>query len=188
LREQAHRCREILGKLTELPGAGEPFERMNLSALIEEVVAPHRNFGVTIGVALPTERADEPVGARNPAILYGLGNLLENAVDFARNHVQVSAAWNQDNVSVTISDDGPGFPPEVMDRIGEPYVTSRRRRVRAAAETTGLGLGFFIAKTLLERSGATLTLENRQFPQRGAVIHIGWERTDFERPLVGAAA
>jgi two-component system sensor histidine kinase RegB len=188
LREQAHRCREILGKLTELPAAGEPFERMKLSALIEEVVAPHRNFGVTIGVAVPTELASEPVGARNPAILYGLGNLLENAVDFAREHVQVSATWDQDNVNVTISDDGPGFPPEVMDRMGEPYVTSRRRRMRAAAETTGLGLGFFIAKTLLERSGATLTLENRQFPQRGAVIHIGWDRADFERPLLGAAA
>jgi two-component system, sensor histidine kinase RegB len=188
LREQAHRCREILGKLTELPGAGEPFERMKLSALIEEVVAPHRNFGVTIGVVMPTERASEPVGARNPAILYGLGNLLENAVDFAREHVQVAAAWNQESVSVTISDDGPGFPPEVMDRIGEPYVTSRRRRMRAAAETTGLGLGFFIAKTLLERSGATLTLENRQFPQRGAGIRIGWERADFQRPLLGAAA
>jgi len=188
LREQAHRCREILGKLTELPAAGEPFERMKLSALIEEVVAPHRNFGVTIGVAVPTELASEPVGARNPAILYGLGNLLENAVDFAREHVQVSANWDQDNVNVTISDDGPGFPPEVMDRMGEPYVTSRRRRMRAAAETTGLGLGFFIAKTLLERSGATLALENRQFPQRGAVIHIGWDRADFERPLLGAAA
>lgn len=188
LREQAHRCREILGKLTELPAAGEPFERMKLSALIEEVVAPHRNFGVTIGVAVPTELASEPVGARNPAILYGLGNLLENAVDFAREHVQVSATWDQDNVNVTISDDGPGFPPEVMDRMGEPYVTSRRRRMRAAAETTGLGLGFFIAKTLLERSGATLALENRQFPQRGAVIHIGWDRADFERPLLGAAA
>jgi two-component system sensor histidine kinase RegB len=188
LREQAHRCREILGKLTELPAAGEPFERMKLSALIEEVVAPHRNFGVAIGVAMPTEPASEPVGARNPAILYGLGNLLENAVDFAREHVQVSADWDQQNVNVTISDDGPGFPPEVMDRMGEPYVTSRRRRMRAAAETTGLGLGFFIAKTLLERSGATLTLENRQFPQRGAVIHIGWERADFERPLLGAAA
>jgi two-component system sensor histidine kinase RegB len=188
LLEQAHRCREILGKLTELPVAGEPFERMKLSALIEEVVAPHRNFGVTIAVALPPERADEPVGARNPAILYGLGNLLENAVDFARNHVQVTATWNQDSLSVTISDDGPGFPPEVMDRIGEPYVTSRRRRMRAAAETTGLGLGFFIAKTLLERSGATLDLENRQFPQRGAVLHISWERADFERPLLGAAA
>jgi two-component system, sensor histidine kinase RegB len=189
LREQAHRCREILGKLTELPGAGEPFERMKLSALIEEVVAPHRNFGVTIGVSLPSDRSSEPVGARNPAILYGLGNLLENAVDFAREHVQVSAEWNQNGLSVTISDDGPGFPPEVMDRIGEPYVTShRRRRMRAAAETAGLGLGFFIAKTLLERSGATLALENRQFPQRGAVIHIGWERSDFERPLLGAAA
>jgi two-component system sensor histidine kinase RegB len=188
LREQAHRCREILGKLTELPAAGEPFERMKLSALIEEVVAPHRNFGVRIGVAVPTELASEPVGARNPAILYGLGNLLENAVDFAREHVQVSATWDQNNVNVTISDDGPGFPPEVMDRMGEPYVTSRRRRMRAAAETTGLGLGFFIAKTLLERSGAALTLENRQFPQRGAVIHIGWDRADFERPLLGAAA
>jgi two-component system, sensor histidine kinase RegB len=188
LREQAHRCREILGKLTELPVAGEPFEQMKISALIEEVVAPHRNFGVTIGVALPTDRSAEPVGARNPAILYGLGNLLENAVDFAREHVQISASWGEDNVSVTISDDGPGFPPEVMDRIGEPYVSSRRRRMRAAAETTGLGLGFFIAKTLLERSGATLALENRQFPQRGAVIRVWWDRPDFERPLLGAAA
>jgi two-component system sensor histidine kinase RegB len=188
LLEQAHRCRDILGKLTELPVDGEPFERMKLSALIEEVVAPHRNFGVTIAVAMPPERADEPVGARNPAILYGLGNLLENAVDFARNHVQVTAAWSDDAIVVTIGDDGPGFPPEVMDRIGEPYVTSRRRRMRAATEHTGLGLGFFIAKTLLERSRASLELENRQFPQRGAVIHISWERADFERPLLGAAA
>jgi two-component system, sensor histidine kinase RegB len=188
LREQAQRCREILGKLTELPPAGEPFERMKLSALIEEVVAPHRNFGVTIDVVLPEDRADEPVGNRNPAILYGLGNLLENAVDFAHGRAQVLASWNHDNVSVTISDDGPGFSPEVMDRIGEPYVTSSRRRLRAAGETTGLGLGFFIAKTLLERSGATLSLENRPFPQRGAVVLIRWTRPDFERPLLGAAA
>jgi len=67
-------------------------------------------------------------------------------------------------------------------------VTSRRRRMRAAAETTGLGLGFFIAKTLLERSGASLDLENRQFPQRGAIVRVQWERDDFERPLLGAAA
>jgi two-component system, sensor histidine kinase RegB len=188
LREQAQRCREILGKLTELPAAGEPFERMKLSALIEEVVAPHRNFGVDIEVGLLEDRASEPVGARNPAILYGLGNLLENAVDFARGQAQVLASWTNDNVTVTIGDDGPGFPPEVMDRIGEPYVTSSRRRLRAAGETTGLGLGFFIAKTLLERSGATISLENRPFPQRGAVIHVRWARADFERPLLGAAA
>ena len=126
LREQAKRCRDILAKLTELSASGEPFDRMPLSALIEEVVAPHRNFGVTIDVSVPPERSAEPVGARNPAILYGLGNLLENAVDFARERVVVGAQWNEDAVDVSISDDGPGFAPEIMDRIGEPYVTSRR--------------------------------------------------------------
>src|SRR5437660_721229 len=75
LREQAQRCRSILGKLTELSSSMEPFDRMPLSALIEEVIAPHRNFGVDINVELaPRDRA-EPVGGRNPGILYGLGNL-----------------------------------------------------------------------------------------------------------------
>ena len=125
-----------------------------------------------------------PMGARNPAILYGLGNLLENAVDFAQSRVEVTADWSDEDVAVTISDDGPGFAPEVMDRIGEPYVrSSKRRRMNAGGETTGLGLGFFIAKTLLERSGATLDFENRTFPDRGAVIRVRWARSDFERPL-----
>ena len=85
---------------------------------------------------------------------------------------------------MTISDDGPGFAPEVMDRIGEPYVrSSKRRRMNAGSETTGLGLGFFIAKTLLERSGATVDFENRSFPDRGAVIRVRWDRSHFERPL-----
>ena len=100
LREQALRCREILGKLTELPAPGEPFERMKLSALIEEVVAPHRVFGVGIDVAWPQQPA-EPVGARNPAILYGLGNLLENAIDYARERVEVAADWDDSDVAVT---------------------------------------------------------------------------------------
>jgi two-component system sensor histidine kinase RegB len=182
LREQAQRCRDILAKITELSASGEPFDRMPLSALIEEVVAPHRNFGVDIGVTLPNEREAEPVGARNPAILYGLGNLLENAVDFAREHVEVGAVWSGQDVAVTISDDGPGFAPEILARIGEPYVTSRRRK-DADAEASGLGLGFFIAKTLLERSGATLAFENRLSPAFGAVIRIRWGRTEFERPL-----
>jgi two-component system sensor histidine kinase RegB len=181
LREQAQRCRTILGKLTELP-VGEPFDHVSLPAMIEEVVAPHRNFGVSIEIALP--RDTPPVGARNPAILYGLGNLLENAVDFAQERVEVTGDWTSDDVAVTISDDGPGFAPEIMDRIGEPYVrSSRRRRMNAGSETTGLGLGFFIAKTLLERSGATLEFENREFPDRGAVVKIRWPRRNFERPL-----
>src|SRR5271163_3790328 len=102
LREQAQRCREILAKITELP-AGEPFDRMPLSALIEEAVAPHRNLGVAIGVTQPVTRVAEPVGARNPAIRYGLGNLIENAVDFAHRRVEIFAQWTADDVSIAIS-------------------------------------------------------------------------------------
>ena len=93
------------------------------------------------------------------------------------------AGWTDGEIRVEINDDGPGFAPEIMDRIGEPYVRSRRRRRMYGGETTGLGLGFFIAKTLLERSGATLAVENRTFPQHGAVVTVRWGRADFERPL-----
>jgi two-component system sensor histidine kinase RegB len=193
LNEQAQRCRSILGKLTELSAAGAPFDRMKLSLLIEEVVAPHRNFGIAINVALAPGETAEPVGGRNPAILYGLGNLLENAVDFARKRVDVAASWSGQKVSVTITDDGPGFAPEVMDRIGEPYVTSRRNAetgddesggfAASEYEKSGLGLGFFIAKTLLERSGASLDFRNRVFPERGAVVRVQWDRSEFEQAL-----
>ncbi len=188
LREQANRCRDILAKLTELSSEGEPFARVPLTALLEEVVAPHRNFGVAIEVALPGERRAEPAGARNPAILYGLGNLLENAVEFAKERVVVGAQWSEDAVEVSIADDGAGFAPEVLGRIGEPYVTTRRRNPHDAESPAGLGLGFFIAKTLLERSGATLTFENRSLPERGAMVRVRWRREDFERPLTLAAA
>ena len=155
---------------------------MPLSALIEEVVAPHRNFGVDINVTLAPKNAAEPIGGRNPAILYGLGNLVENAVDFARERVEVAANWSPEDVGVTITDDGPGFATEILDRIGEPYVTStRRRRFNVGGEAGGgLGLGFFIAKTLLERSGATLSYQNRVSPARGAMVRVTWGRSDFE--------
>jgi len=182
LGEQARRCRDILSKLTELSTSSGPFDRLKLSGLIEEVVAPHRHFGVTIEVKLPPDRAAEPVGARNPAVLYGLGNLVENAVDFARLRVDVSAEWSAEEVTFTVADDGPGFPPEVLGRLGEPYVTSRGSgRVAAEPESGGLGLGFFIAKTLIERSGGTLSGLNRPPPQSGAVVKVRWSRADFEK-------
>jgi two-component system sensor histidine kinase RegB len=181
LRDQAQRCRDILAKITELSSSGEPFDHLRLSALIEEVVAPHRNFGIAIDVALPPDRAQEPAGARNSAIVYGLGNIVENAVDFARGQAKITAAWDEDEVLITVRDDGPGFPAEIMDRLGEPYVTTRRHRPKDDAEKTGLGLGFFIAKTLLERSGATFTFANRRYPESGAEVTIRWAREDFER-------
>jgi two-component system sensor histidine kinase RegB len=180
LRQQAQRCRDILAKITELSASGNPFDQMKLSALIEEVVAPHRNFGVAIDVLLPCDRKLEPIGARNPAIVYGLGNLVENAVDFARGSVEVTASWDEEEVVITIRDDGPGFAAEVMDRLGEPYVTTRRHRSKDESEETGLGLGFFIAKTLLERSGAALTFSNHRSLGVGAEVSMRWARGDFE--------
>jgi two-component system sensor histidine kinase RegB len=185
LREQARRCRDILSKLTELSAGGAPFDRMPIRNLMEEVVLPHRHLGVAVETRVARRIGPEPVGARNPAILYGLGNLMENAVDFALSQVTIEAAWNADTVEVNIGDDGPGFAPEIMARIGEPYVTSRAD-TGSDEEPSGLGLGFFIAKTLLERSGASLSFENRKTPEHGAIITIKWNRADFERPLGGA--
>jgi two-component system sensor histidine kinase RegB len=179
LREQTERCRDILAKLNALPAEDEPFGPVTLPALLEEVVAPHRNFGIAIDIMLP-DGGKPPLATRNSAILYGLGNILENAVDFAQQRVEVMAEWDDDEIVVVISDDGPGFAPEIIRRIGEPFVRSRRRRRMYASDDTGLGLGFFIAKTLLERSGATLTFVNRPFPQRGAIVTIHWPRTEFE--------
>jgi two-component system sensor histidine kinase RegB len=180
LREQAQRCRDILSKLSELPAESEHYDRLPLSGLLEEVAAPHRDFGIAIDVNL-APGTDQPYGTRNPAILYGLGNLLENAVDFARERVEIAAHWDKETLTVVISDDGPGFAPEVISRIGDPYVRSRRRRRMYASDDTGLGLGFFIAKTLLERSGAKLTFVNRTFPGQGAVVTVLWPREIFER-------
>jgi two-component system, sensor histidine kinase RegB len=180
LREQTQRCRDILTKITQLSATGAPFDRMKLSTLIEETVAPHRDFGVAIKVRIAVSGIMEPVGTRNPAILYGVGNLLENAVDFARGEVEVDAWWNNDTVEIVISDDGPGFAPDILKRIGEPYLSRRRGNYDAANERQGHGLGVFIARTLLERTGAKVAFSNRVFPDHGAVVQIVWPRRRFE--------
>jgi two-component system, sensor histidine kinase RegB len=180
LREQAQRCRDILSKITQLSATGAPLDRMKLSTLIEETVAPHRDFGIAIKVRIAVAGTPEPVGSRNPAILYGVGNILENAVDFARTTVEVNAWWNNDIVEIVISDDGPGIPPDLLKRIGEPYLSRRRNADAAQSEHQGLGLGVFIARTLLERTGAKVSFSNRIFPDHGAVVQIAWPRERFE--------
>jgi two-component system, sensor histidine kinase RegB len=180
LREQAQRCRDILAKITQLSSSGAPFDRMPLSTLIEEAVAPHRDFDITIKVRIAIGVTREPVGMRNPAILYGVGNILENAVDFARTAVEVNASWNNETVEIVISDDGPGIAPDMLKRIGEPYLSRRRSADEAQSGHGGLGLGVFIARTLLERTGAKVSFTNRIFPDHGAVVHIIWPRDRFE--------
>lgn len=178
LRSQSERCRDILRRLTSLSAAGEEhMRRLPLSSMIEEVTAPHRQFGIEIAVVEKSDRSQEPVCARNAGILYGLGNLIENAVDYARSRVTLTAEHDADRVVITIEDDGAGYSPDILSRIGEPYMTRRAKEVERAG---GLGLGLFIAKTLLERSGARLRFENRDGAEPGARIRIEWPRTMLE--------
>lgn len=184
LKSQAERCRDILGKLTSLSTEfGGLLDRLPITHLIEDVIAPHREFGVALIVHLDGEHEREPIGTRNPAIVYGLGNLVENAMDFARSRVDIGASWNEDEVVVTIRDDGPGFSPDIIDRIGDPYVTTRSRHAPRPGDGTGggLGLGFFIAKTLLERTGARLEITNRPAPDTGAQITVRWPRAAMDQ-------
>ncbi len=171
LRSQSERCREILKQLTSLSSESEAhMARLPITSLIEEVIAPHRDFGITIKLE-PGERIGaEPVARRNPGVIYGLGNLVENAVDFARQEVTMRWRWDAEFVSIDVMDDGPGFPPEIVDRIGEPYMTTRQ----SSDEGGGLGLGLFIAKTLIERSGATIRFANATTPGIGATVEIVW--------------
>lgn len=178
LRSQSERCRDILRRLTSLSAENEEhMRRLPLSSLIEEVTAPHRQFGITFQLVEKSDRADEPVGNRNAGILYGLGNLIENAVDFARRTVTLTVEHDADKVVITIEDDGDGFAPDVLSHIGEPYMSTRNREMDRAG---GLGLGLFIAKTLLERSGASLSFENRGPDESGARVRIVWPRSVME--------
>jgi two-component system, sensor histidine kinase RegB len=193
LRAQAERCREIL---SQLAGRGEQpdfiVSRLTLSHLIEEVVSPHRLVAVPIEVRVGPEPgleagshdAQEPVMQRNPGVLYGLGNLVENAIDFAASKVEVEASWSDQEVKVVIADDGTGFPLRVLEQLGEPFVTTRPGHStgeEGPEEHVGLGLGFFIAKTLLERSGARIELANRPGPFGGAMVTVKWPRAKFEQ-------
>jgi two-component system sensor histidine kinase RegB len=154
---------------------------MALGLLIEEVAAPQRPFDVAIEVTR-SGPGDEPVCRRNPGLLYGLGNLVENAVDFAEQSVTIEAIWDRQAVTVRIRDDGPGFPPDVLTRFGEPYVTTRSEGM---GHGSGLGLGLFIAKTLLERTGAQLSAGNAA-GRGGAEVTVTWPRLVFERGAVAA--
>jgi len=183
LRSQAKRCREILQKLTRQPSERDPVHAaITLRQIIEEAVEHHRSSGKIIAVSATALEPDidpiEPEGERQPGVIYGLGNLFENAVDFAETRVEITAAWSPNHVTIVVRDDGPGFASEVIENIGDPYVTSRPSNAGKGDET-GLGLGFFIAKTLLERSGATLEFNNRLAPESGAIVRIIWPREAF---------
>jgi two-component system sensor histidine kinase RegB len=195
---QAARCREILSRLANRDTPADAImARAKLPVMLEDIVAPLRGSDVTIAVdARPADDgkprlAGEPVFERNPAITYGLGNLIGNAADFAAARVDVEARWSGADVTITVRDDGPGFSQDIIDRLGDPFVTSRKGYGQGDAgdgDHEGMGLGFFIAKTLLERSGAQVALANRAHPDHGASVRISWPRQRVDMALRNPAA
>ena len=182
---QAERCREILRRLTADPNATDAVhERMSLLQVVQEAIAPHAKSPEVRVEAMVSGPLDvqPPDIWRMPEVLHALTSFVENAVDFARSEVLVTARFDSDRLSIEVRDDGPGFAPEVLAKLGEPYVTSRPGAEGSRSGHVGMGLGFFIAKTLLERTGADVDFRNGR--RGGAQITAQWPRGAIEAPPV----
>ncbi len=166
---QSLRCREILKSLSQQPADDlAPFTRVPLSSLLETVAEPLRRADVVLDVMVEGA-SPEPKLAPTPELKHALANLIDNAVRFAERRVRIVVGLASDLVVVRIEDDGPGFSPDVVELLGEPYLSSR--------PTGGLGLGVFIAQTLLARTGAALHFANLG---KGARVTITWRRAALE--------
>jgi len=191
---QSERCRDILARLTlrSEDGTDLSLHRLPFATLVELAVDtarrghPRKAIEVTVertsGPAEETARESgekdaprekdasavrQPIVPHSLEIIHGLENLIENAMDFARARVSIAIGWTDREVTVEIADDGPGFARGILGALGEPYVSTRR-------DSGGMGLGVFIAKTLLERTGATVQFGNRK--GGGARIVVAWPR------------
>lgn len=185
IKAQSDRCREILRRLSMMASEGDRYlDRQPLLSVIEEAIAPFRDQGPELRVhAIGAE--PQPVAMRNPGLMHGLTNIVENAADFAVKAVDLFVMWTPEIVRIEVCDDGPGFPPDILTRLGEPFLSTRPNRLANTppaerAVAGGMGLGFFIARTLLMRSGATVTCRNRTTQQSGAIVTIEWPRAAFD--------
>jgi two-component system sensor histidine kinase RegB len=182
---QAQRCRDILRRLAETPDTGDAVhERMSLLQFVREVVEPYAEADQVQVEAVVTGPPGMPAPDlwRRPEILHAMTSIVENAFDFARNEILVTARFDASSMAVEVRDDGPGFSPEVLIKLGEPYVTSRPGAEGSRTGHIGMGLGFFIAKTLLERTGAVVSFRNGR--RGGAIVTARWLRDRIEAPPV----
>jgi two-component system sensor histidine kinase RegB len=171
IRREADRCGAILADLGKGGRDDSQIMHAPVSAVVEEAAGPHRNRGKRVlirtdGAMADLPYADEPVVTRSPELIHGLRNLIQNAVDFATSTVWVDIDLDAEKLRIAVGDDGPGFSPDIMPRLGEPYVSTRHRSElhrlggKFSDEYEGMGLGLFIARTLLERTGAKISFAN----------------------------
>ena len=182
LHAESLRCRSILAGLAERPEGddGSPYHQLPMVALVEAAAAAHGRDGVELQItSAPAvdSTVPQPTVTRNAEVLHGVGTIIQNAVQFARQRVQVELTWDEESVMLRIADDGPGFDVTVLSRLGEPYYSTGARS-RRRGESQHMGLGIFIAQTLLAHHGATLEFSND--PSGGAVVEIRWPRASLE--------
>ena len=194
IREQADRCRDILRDMGRAGKDDLHLRQAPLMTVVQEAAEPHTHRGKVVQYTHDPdagEAIDQPAILRKPEIIHGLRNLVQNAVDFARATVWIEAHWTTDAITIRIIDDGNGFPPQLLGRIGDPFVRRRKSSSERAQrpEYEGMGLGLFIAKTLLERSGAELTFANGSdpyggwepdTPHVGAIVEVVWPRAKVD--------
>lgn len=195
---QVDRCREILRSMGKLGKDDTHLRSAALSAVLHEAAEPHAGRGIELifSVAASSAAANlEPTISRRPELIHGLRNLIQNATDFAHSRVWVEARYSADRIVLQIIDDGKGFPTQVIGRIGDPFLRSRQGQDQSERPGyEGMGLGLFIAKTLLERTGAVLSFANASDPflapeerpeKSGAVVEVIWPRAAIDAAAGG---
>ncbi len=188
IREQTTRCRDILAQLGRIRREDmEHIRTAPLLSVLEEAAGPHEDTGKRIeyfidGEIVAGKDTPSPTFPRRPEIIHALRNIIQNAVDFARTTVWIEIIETEEHLSIRVQDDGPGFPSDLMNRLGDPYVTTRRGKRGREGGYEGMGLGLFIAKTLLERRDATIILTNQRpspVTLPGAMVEIRWKRASL---------
>ena len=188
IREQANRCNEILKSMGSAGKEDLHLRNVPITEIVRQAAEPHLNRGKEISFTFYSEeqddtKNDEPIVERSAQIIHGLRNLIQNAVDFAFKNVWIDVNWSKEKITVRVADDGDGFSQDMLGQIGEPFITRKEQIEQKSSrpEYEGMGLGVFIAKTLLERSGASLSfynnsdsLDTKDVSNKGAIVEVNW--------------
>ena len=188
IREQANRCNEILKSMGSAGKEDLHLRNVPITEIVRQAAEPHLNRGKEISFTFYSEECDdskndEPIVERSAQIIHGLRNLIQNAVDFSFKNVWIDVNWSKEKITIRVADDGDGFSLDMLGQIGEPFITRRDQaeQKNPRPEYEGMGLGVFIAKTLLERSGASLSFSNnsdsldvKDFRNKGAIVEVHW--------------
>ena len=173
---QTKRCGEILKKISKKQiKDDEFFSKTKLEDLLQEIVSSFKETS-SKNIVLKLDNDKNKISIqRSPEMIYGLRNFIGNAVKFSKNKVELILASNKKTVEILIKDNGPGFPMDVIELLGEPYIKSRSNKIK---DNAGTGLGTFLGKTLLERRGAKISFYNNK-ENKGAVVKINWKNKDL---------